>query len=275
MNSCFYECDVFHRRLRPKQHEFLYRVFYFYLDLGELDEASRKLRIFSVNGANIYSLRDKDHFQYGEKVRPIADNVREFLERSGCPLESVGAIRMLCFPRMLGYTFNPVSIFFCFRPDGSPHASVVQVGNTFRELKPYLVPRANDGKCDFEVRVPKEYYVSPFSPVDLEFHFRFHLPDERLRVFIDDYDAEGKVLVSTLTGQRREMTLANLAKFTAKFPFITLKVIWLIHWQAFRLWLKGVPFYWKETRAGDQRGVFRPHKSLREHSQSSSSHERA
>lgn len=275
MNSCFYECDVFHRRLRPKQHEFLYRVFYFYLDLGELDEASRKLRIFSVNRANLYSLRDKDHFQYGEKVRPIADNVREFLERSGCPLEPGGAIRMLCFPRMLGYTFNPVSIFFCFRPDGSPHASVVQVGNTFRELKPYLVPRANDGKCDFEVRVPKEYYVSPFSPVDLEFHFRFHLPDERLRVFIDDYDAEGKVLVSTLTGKRRELTLANLAKFTAKFPFITLKVIWLIHWQAFRLWLKGVPFYWKETRAGDQRGVFRPHKSLREHSQSSSSHERA
>jgi DUF1365 family protein len=117
--------------------------------------------------------------------------------------------------------------------------------------------------------------VSPFSPVDLEFHFRFHLPDERLRVFIDDYDAEGKVLVSTLTGKRRELTFGNLAKFTVKFPFITLKVIGLIHWQAFRLWLKRVPFYWKETRAEDQRGVFRPHKSLRKNSQSSSSRERA
>jgi DUF1365 family protein len=170
---------------------------------------------------------------------------------------------MLFFPRFLGYVFNPISICFCFRSDGTPHASVVQVGNTFRELKPYLVPRAPEGKCDFEVRVPKEYYVSPFSPVDLEFHFRFHLPDERLHVFIDDYDAEGKVLVSTLTGQRRELTFGNLAKFTAKFPFITLKVIGLIHWQAFRLWLKRVPFYWKETRAEDQRGVFRPHKSLK------------
>jgi len=89
------------------------------------------------------------------------------------------------------------------------------------------------------------------------------LEDEKLRVFIDDYDAEGKVLVSTLTGERRELTLPNLAKFTAKFPFIALKVIGLIHWQAFRRWLKRVPFFWKETRTEDQRSVFRPHKSLR------------
>jgi DUF1365 family protein len=262
MNSCFYECDVFHRRLRPKQHEFLYRVFYFYLDLGELCEAERRLKIFGVNRPSIYSLRDKDHFQYGGEVRSIARNVREFLAQSGCPLEEGGSIRMLCFPRMLGYVFNPITVYFCFKADGTPHASVVEVGNTFRELKPYLVPRAQDGECDFEVRVPKEYYVSPFSPVDLDFHFRLHLPDENLRVFIDDYDAEGKVLISTLTGKRRELTFANLAWFTAKFPLITLKVIWLIHWQAFLLWLKRVPFYWKETRAEDQRGVFRPHKSL-------------
>ena len=264
VNSCFYECDVFHRRLRPKRHEFLYRVFYFYLDLGELDQAVGRLKIFGVNCPNVYSLRDEDHFQYDEggKPRPVADNVREFLGRSGCPLEPGGSVRMLCFPRVLGYTFNPITIYFCFRADGTPHASVVQVGNTFRELKPFLVPRTPDGKCDFEVRVPKEYYVSPFSPVDLEFHFRFHLPDENLRVFIDDHDAEGKVLVSTLTGKRRELTFANLARFTAKFPFITLKVIGLIHWQALRLWLKRVPFFRKETRAEDQRGVFRPHKSL-------------
>jgi len=262
MNSCFYECDVFHRRLRPKQHEFLYRVFYFYLDLSELEEVQRRLKIFGVNRPNLYSLCDMDHFQYGGEIRAIADNVREFLERSGCPLPPDGSIRMLCFPRFLGYVFNPITIYFCFNADGSPHASVVEVGNTFRELKPYLVPNVG-GKSDFEARGPKHYYVSPFSPVDLEFHFRLHLPDEKLRVFIDDYDAEGKVLVSTLTGQRRELTLANLAKFTAKFPFITLKVIGLIHWQALRLWLKRMPFFWKETRAKDQLGVFRPHKSLR------------
>jgi hypothetical protein len=263
MNSCFYECDVFHRRLRPKQHEFCYRVFYFYLDLGELEEAAQRLKIFSLNRANIYSLQDKDHFQYGKTVRPIADNVRQFLASSGCPLEEGGSIRMLCFPRMLGYVFNPITIYFCFRADGTPHASVVEVGNTFRELKPYIVPRTGDGGGDFEVRVPKHYYVSPFSPVDLEFHFRLHLPDERLRVFIDSHDGEGKVLVSTLTGARRDMTFGNLAWFTARFPFITLKVILLIHWHAFRLWLKRVPFHWKESRVEDQRSVFRPHRSLR------------
>lgn len=262
MNSCFYQCDVFHRRLRPKQHEFLYRVFYFFLDLDELDEAARRLKFFSVNRPNIYSLRDQDHFQYGEKVRPIAANVREFLAQSGCPLEEGGSIRMLCFPRFLGYVFNPITIYFCFTSDGSPHAAVVEVGNTFRELKPYLVPHTAGGGCDFEVRVPKHYYVSPFSPVDLNFHFRLHLPDGKLRVFIDDHDREGKVLVSTLTGERRDLSFANLAKFTAMFPFITLKVISLIHWQALRLWLKRVPFFWKEARAEDQREVFRPHKSL-------------
>ena len=120
VNSCFYECDVFHRRLRPKQHEFLYRVFYFYLDLAELDVVARKLKIFGVNRPNIYSLRDRDHLQYGPGERPIADNVREFLERAGCPLEKGGSIRMLCFPRMLGYTFNPITIYFCFRADGTP-----------------------------------------------------------------------------------------------------------------------------------------------------------
>ncbi len=273
MTSCFYECDVFHRRLRPKLHEFRYRVFYFYLDLDDLERVARMLKIFGINRPNLYSLHDADHLQYaadgsgrpaphGQKPSPIADNVREFLRRSGHPLEDGGSITMLCFPRMLGYVFNPVTVYFCFRADGAPHASVVEVGNTFRELKPFLVPPAPGGKCDFEARLPKEYYVSPFSPVDLDFDFRFHLPDEKLRIYIDEYDKEGKILISTLTGTRREMTFGNLAWFTAKFPFITIKVIFLIHWQALLLWLKKIPFFWKETRAGDQRGVFRPHKSL-------------
>ena len=119
-------------------------------------------------------------------------------------LDDTDRIFLLTLPRIAGYVFNPVSFYFCTRSTGEPICAVAEVGNTFGELKPYLVPLdsgATDGGV-FRLVAPKHYYVSPFSPVDLEFHFRFHLPDARLRVFIDDYDAEGKILVSTLTGRR-------------------------------------------------------------------------
>ena len=263
MNSCLYECTVFHRRFAPKQHEFLYRVFYFLLDLDELGDLDRSLRLFRVNRPGLYSFRDADHISHG--APSAKENILHYLREQGLDTP-VGRILLLTLPRILGHVFNPISVFFCLDQQGKPLAAVAEVGNTFGEWKPYLVPLASDGS--FHLRTVKHFYVSPFSDLDLEFDFRFDLPGNRLRLLIDDYRGEEKELVSTLTGTRVPLTDATLLRFTLKYPLLTLKVILGIHWEAFRIWRKGVTARRKEAEPELQRGVHRPHKSLANHPES-------
>jgi DUF1365 family protein len=255
MNSCLYECTVMHRRLAPKKHEFVYRIFLFLFDLDELPEIERRVPFFSVNAPNLYSLRDEDYFQFHS--RGIRQNLETFLATQNLSVRPA-RIQLLTLPQLLGYTFNPVSVFSCFDENDRPLTSVIQVGNTFGELKPYLVPCDPAGR-GFHVRVPKNYYVSPFSELDLEFDFRFDAPGQRLRLAIDDYRGGERVLVSTVTGAREELTAANLARFSIRYPLITLKVIVLIHWEALRLWIKKIPFRRKEAEPELQQGAHRIH----------------
>ena len=255
MNSCLYECTVMHRRLAPKKHEFVYRIFLFLFDLDELPEIERRVPFFSVNAPNLYSLRDEDYFQFHS--RGIRQNLETFLATQNLPTRPA-RVQLLTLPQLLGYTFNPVSVFFCFDENDRPLTSVIQVGNTFGELKPYLVP-CDPAGTGFHIRVAKNYYVSPFSELDLEFDFRFDPPGRRLRLAIDDYRGGERVLISTVTGAREELTTANLMRFSIRFPLVTLKVIFLIHWEALRLWLKKIPFRFKEDEPHLQQGAHRVH----------------
>jgi len=252
VNSCLYECSIFHKRFSPKRHEFLYRVFLFSLDVDALPLLARRIPILGINSPGLSSFWEEAHFRLVNGSARA--NAEAFLAANGI-FERPAKIQLLTNLRFLGYTFNPISIWYCFREDGSPLAAIAEVGNTFRELKPFLVPF--DGKR-FHLRTPKHFYVSPYSPLDLEFDFRFEIPGNQLAVFIDDYRGNERVLLSTLTGKQSELTTSSLLTFTAKYPLITLRIIFLIHWQAFRIWLKKMPFYRKEENPDLQQGVFPP-----------------
>jgi len=172
-----------------------------------------------------------------------------------------GRAILLTLPRVLGYIFNPVSFYFCFDAAGVPFCALAQVGNTFGEMKPYLLS-APDAHGVFRLRTPKHFYVSPFSALDLDFDFKLHVPGDRLEIHIDDRQGETRVLLSSLTGTQLPLTTARLAWLTLKFPFLTLKVIFLIHWQALRLWVKRLPFHSKAANAHLQRDVLNPHSSI-------------
>ena len=261
MNSCLYECSLMHHRFAPRVHHFQHDLFMFYLDLDELAGMARKLWLFSHNRRNVYSFCDRDHEPAG--AAPLKQRVHGFLRANGIEPGPAGRVMLLTLPRVAGYVFNPISIYYCFDEAGPPVATVAEVGNTFREMKLFLL-RAGDVAPGgaFEKMLPKEFYVSPFSHLDLSFDFRLQVPGETLDVKVDEHDATRKVFISTLTGRRMAMTNRNLAWFTVKYPLMTLKVVLLIHWHALRLWAKRVPYYPKADHPEQQRDVRRPHESL-------------
>ncbi|MDP1581784.1 MAG: DUF1365 domain-containing protein [Candidatus Didemnitutus sp.] len=275
MTSSLYECHILHHRFSPRVNRFLYRVFFFAIDLDELDALHQRLRLFSVGQRNLYSFRDADFFPTHEAVHnatpaarpaPAADGqtlkarVVAFLAAHEVDLTG-GKIVLVTLPRVLGYLFNPVSFYFCYDCRGQPIAAVAEVTNTFREVKPYFVGRpAADGR--FRCRMPKEFYVSPFSDVDVSFAFMLRPLTDRLAVQIDDYIGDARTLTSVLTGAQHPLTDARLAWFTVKYPFITLRVVFLIHWHALQLWWKRLPWFAKAARADRQRDLYRPHRSL-------------
>ncbi len=177
-----------------------------------------------------------------------------------------GRVLLLTLPRVAGYLFNPVSFYFCYDSSGRPAAAIAEVTNTFREMKPYFLgPDAiagAGGEQSFRSRVPKFFYVSPFSDVDVAFDFKLRTPGEGLSIRIDDYDGEKRTLASALTGHRRPLTGPRLAWYSLKYPLITVRVIALIHLHALLLKLKRIPWFAKAARAGDQRDLYRPHASI-------------
>ena len=260
LRSCLYECSVMHHRLLPKENRFDYKMFFFCLDLDEIDNVVSSVFGFSRNRWNLYSFRDEDHFA-GEKNRSVKEALISFLSEHDVAFPHNGRALLVTLPRVLGYIFNPVSFYFCFKDDGSPFAAVAEVGNTFGEIKPYLLPSPSpDGV--FRLLVPKHFYVSPFSALDLEFDFKLRIPGEQLEVHIDDREGDRVVLLSALVGKRAPLNTASLAWFTLKYPFVTLKVIISIHWQAFLLWTRRLPFHSKAANKHLQCGVLKAHTSI-------------
>ena len=237
--SALFVGSVMHRRLSPRRHRLRYRAFWMLIDLDESAELGRRLSFFSRNRFNLFSFRDTDHGNgQSASLRGYVDRV---LAENGIDCNG-GRIALLCMPRILGYVFNPLSIYFCHRADGSLAALLYEVRNTFGQMHSYLLP-VSDGSVMVHQHCAKEFYVSPFLDMDMTYDFRVAPPGERISVVVAADDKRGAVLVASLTGARRELTDRALVAVFLGLPLMTIKVMVAIHWEALKIWWKGMRLY--------------------------------
>ena len=235
-NSAVYEGWVMHRRLRPRVHRFKYRVFALLLDLDELPLLARQLRLFAWNRRGLFSFRESDHGPaQGGDLRLWLDGLL-----AGAGIAPGGPKRVLCYPRILGHVFNPLSVWFCDDEAGALKAIIYEVHNTYDEGHVYVF--AASGAADGLVRndCAKDFYVSPFLSKDCRYHFRIAPPGDRIAVAIHQSEGGDAILNASFSGARRELTDGTLLRLFLRYPLMTLKVVAAIHFEAVRLMLKGV-----------------------------------
>ncbi len=233
---------VMHARLRPRRHVFSYRVFFLRFRVDAMDRLA--CPFLSVDGFNLVSIHRRDHGP--RDGSDLMDWIRGLLEREGCGFAD-GEIWLQTFPRVLGYVFNPVSFWLCHDREGRLRAVLCEVNNTFGEHHNYLLAHADGSpiRTDDVMQARKIFHVSPFFPVSGRYSFRF-APARESSVFRIDYeDDEGKLLLTSVSGQGESLRAAALLRCFFAHPWMTVLVIVRIHWQALRLWRKGIPFFSK------------------------------
>ena len=235
-NSCIYIGSVIHKRFKPKKHFFKYSVFSLFLDLDEINELDNKISFFSYNKFNILSFFDKDHgYRDGSSIKSW---LTQILQKKNISTKNI-KIKILCYPRIFGYVFNPLSIFFIYDSDSNPTTILYEVKNTFGEQHTYVF------KIDIKNKqilnnCKKRFYVSPFMDLESKYFFKMLIPNERLSVIIEQRDKEGKLLFASQDGERVKISSKNLLISYLKHPLMTIKIISAIHYEALKLWIKGV-----------------------------------
>lgn len=226
-----------HMRLAPVQHRFRYRVFSLLLDIDRLDETIGRLRLMGLNRFGLMSFHDKDHgARDGSALRPWID--KEHVKRG---LPRPDRVWVLAFPRMLGFVFNPLTLYYGYDADGALTSVVYEVKNTFGDQTCYVLPCASRGEAVAQDQ-KKMMYVSPFIELDQTYHFRLNPPGDRLGLRIKQDGTEGETLISSLNADAAPLSDRSLLRAFVGHPLMTLKVVAGIHWEALRLSLKGVYF---------------------------------
>jgi hypothetical protein len=236
--AALYFGRVMHARLKPVGHRFSYRVMSLLIDLDRLDAANRQNRLFAVNRAALYSFHEADH---GERDgSPLRLYAQRCAAERGIDLTG-GRVLLLCYPRLLGFTFNPLSVYFCYRADGELALLIYEVRNTFGDVHPYaLAVKPGDvSEAGIRQAEDKAFYVSPFIEMTMRYHFRVSPPARQLKLRILETDRDGPLLAATFNGYRRDLTTAALLRSLFALPLVTFKIVAAIHWEALRLWVKG------------------------------------
>jgi uncharacterized protein len=266
MNSAIYTLKLSHERLEPRKNSFRYSIYLMYLDFDELDSLAEKFPLFSYNKWNVFSFFDEDHFKFvnpkNETAEKIAqenvkvkaekysgkntkERVRTMIRDLNLDFE-LGKVFILTNLRNFGYIFNPVSFYYCFDKDGVFRVLFSEVNNTFHDQKMFFEVIGNPNEKVFSSLQKKNYYISPFISFDNSLKWQFDLPGEKMFMSINSLKAEKVELRTLLVGQRRELSNSNLLFLLLRYPLITVMIIFLIHYQALKLWLKKIKYYRKE-----------------------------
>ena len=237
--ASLYRGTVMHARMKPKTHRFVYSVYSLLIDLDRLDAAASQSRLFSLNRFNLFAFYERD-FGAGD-ARGLRAHVDRALAQAGLA-ERCASVMLLCYPRLLGFAFNPLAIYYCYGADGELTALIYEVRNTFGQKHSYVAP-VKAGEADapgvHQAR-DKLFYVSPFLDMALSYSFRLSRPGAALHVRILETDADGPVLAATFAGRQEKLTTASLIRAFFAVPMLTFKVVAGINYEALKLWAKGI-----------------------------------
>ena len=243
MTSSIYNGTVIHKRFKPKVHFFKYKVFSLFIDLSELNILEKKISFFSHNSFNLISFFDKDH---GERDgSSLIDWVKKNLKENNILFEDI-KIKLLCYPRILGYVFNPLSVFYVYDKKDDLISILYEVKNTFGEQHTYIFKVKNNNILQHSCS--KKFHVSPFIEMNCNYFFKILKPGEKISVIIDQYQSNEKLLYASQDGKRVDFTSIELIKSYLKHPLMTFKIISAIHFEAFKLWAKGIRFIKKKLK---------------------------
>ena len=235
-SSCIYSGQIIHKRFKPKKHFFTYKTFSLFMDLNEISEVEKKINFFSYNKFNILSFYDIDHGPRDGSSLTLW--VKKILSKKKIKIDG-GKIRLLCFPRFFGYVFNPLSIFYCYDKNSLLKAILYEVKNTFNEQHTYVFRSKSSSNSIFH-KCNKKFYVSPFIEMKTFYNFRLSKPKSNIDILIKQADSKGPLLIARQVGKRINLNSKNLLYQFLKHPLMSFKVIIAIHFEAFRLWAKGV-----------------------------------
>ena len=244
MNSCIYKGELYHHRYLPRENKFTYAVYFMFLDLEELEHVFDERWLWSVGRANVANFKRTDYL--GPTDIPLDQAVRDRVEQA-LGERPAGPIRMLTHLRYYGHCFNPVSFYYCYdTADTRVEYIVAEITNTpWRERHSYVLGEKlnKPGEKRLRFQFSKNFHVSPFMDMDFWYDWYFKEPGESLHIHMTNFKEETKFFEAILTMQRLEINGAALAWVLIRFPAMTLKVLSMIYWQAFRLWLKKIPYY--------------------------------